>query len=417
MKKLFLLPFLSLATTLSTIPFYVSCQSDIIRKADGSDWEGVISGIFNLASCTIDKNNKTITYGKESGKNLHFENLIIPNYVQINDDDDDQVYCVLLGSSCFYQANYAIGSIEFNDFIDKIPDLCFQEATRITSVKFHVYPKRIGKSAFQSCPVSHIYVNDSIHWLKKMVYIGDDAFNGSRIHDSLFFDANIEYIGEQAFLDNFDLEYIDLSQAKKITKINTSTFSGLTSLKEVNVHSGLTTFGIKSFFACDSLTTINLPVPGMVLNIGDGAFSDCPGFLRFSKPCRFESIGANAFAGDRLLEQSYWEPEYRLQTVSSFSFDELSISSISISSQGPKEIYDNAFADCEQLTTIDLSDFVYPNYPHWSGINIFGGCAPTGFIILHESNRDKPWIQEFFGARKQGPDIDEQKTWVITYVK
>ena len=80
---------------------------------------------------------------------------------------------------------------------------------------------------------------------------------------------------------------------KGVTSIGDFTFSGCSSLTEVEFHSNLISIGQQAFVGCTALREISLPIG--VSDIGDAAFASCSSLSSVSLPNTLRSIGARAF--------------------------------------------------------------------------------------------------------------------------
>ena len=128
-----------------------------------------------------------------------------------------------------------------------------------------------------------------------------------------------------AFRQQSRLQNVDLPEG--ITSIGTSAFYSCSALALTSLPEGLTSIGAYAFQNCSALALTSLPEG--ITSIGTSAFYSCSALALTSLPEGITSIGASAF--------------YRNTGLKEITFKGT-----------PKTIYQNAFASCTNLQTINV---------------------------------------------------------------
>ena len=128
------------------------------------------------------------------------------------------------------RSTFAFSDVESVDFsktkIDRIPDHCFLNATKLKYVNISSETKVIGRSAFANSGIEKFYLSEGI-----------------------------EYIEPFTFFGCHNLKYVDLTHGK-INRLPYGIFSHCTSLEEVHLPSNLMYVDESSFEVCTSLERV-----------------------------------------------------------------------------------------------------------------------------------------------------------------
>jgi hypothetical protein len=177
----------------------------------------------------------------------------------------------------------------------------------------------------------------------------------------------VTQIAPAAFYDCTSLS--DITIGSGVTKIGDSAFSGRTNLKNITIGSGVTEVGGVAFAGCSSLTS--LIIPGSVANIGYGAFQDCTRLNSIAMLNGVISVGDYAFVGSTNLDIVYMPDS--VTTIGS-AFAGCSLKNINIP-DGVATIADNAFANCDALTSLtigsgvtSIGDYPFGVYFGWDSV-------------------------------------------------
>ena len=201
-------------------------------------------------------------------------------------------------------------SVEIGGSITEIDKRAFKEFDRLYSVTFGPSVKKIGNEAFYGCSgLGNVSLVDS-----GITEIGEKAFSKASL-DTFTAGSALRTIGKEAFLSS-GVETLDLSLA------------------------AISSVGKKLCYDCTSLRTVKLP--SSLLEIGEAAFKNAYS-LNIIAMDRVQVIGKEAFACTDFT--SFYVPA------------------------GCKKLGEKAFADCERLYTLILSDSVTE-----IGKGLFAGC-------------------------------------------
>jgi len=160
-----------------------------------------------------------------------------------------------------------------------------------------------------------------------------------------------------------------------IENVGNKAFSGLMSLRKIEIPSSILSIGDYAFQGCIGLTSITIP---STLTIGDYAFEGCVGLTSVDFPFNVTSIGKFAFANCRNLT-SISIPFY-LEVIKESTFEGCeNLTSVFI----PDRVFSierNAFANCERLERIRLGERV-----SFIGVGAFKMCRRISRISSYNS--------------------------------
>ena len=279
----------------------------------------------------------------------------------------------------------------------------------------------LGDSAFDSCPISKIYLGrniadgtpfrsmsdlESVTIGASVKSIQERAFYGCSGLTSISLPDGLTSIGESAFSGCSGLSSISLPDG--LTSIGDSAFSGCNALSSISFPDGLTSIGESAFYGCSELSSISLP-EGLT-SIGDSAFSGCNGLNSISIPGSVNSIGNGAFSGcyglktlriedgsdelnlgynrndmwsteglfrDCHLESLYLGRDLKYGSVGTSPFYGISTLKTLNFGDAVSSIGDSAFKGCGGLSSISLPDGLTS-----IGNSAFDGCSGLTSISL-----------------------------------
>lgn len=152
---------------------------------------------------------------------------------------------------------------------------------------------------------------------KKVVKIGDNAFDGCTQLTKVVLPAGVTVIGSSAFEGCALLAEINFPEGLKT--VADYAFFGCDSLKSVVLYPSVTTIGEYAFYECAGLTSIN--IPKHITAIKDGTFGLCTSLTKIYFPEGIKSIGDGAFAECPSLKEVYYCKSYFLWETIEFGAD------------------------------------------------------------------------------------------------
>ena len=222
------------------------------------------------------------------------------------------------------------------DEIKVIKPYAFYGCSSLRSVYIHSGVTEIGYYAFYDCKnLEVVNITDLSAWFN--VGFGSDVFNNALY--KLYLNGNV---------------VTDLVIPDDVTVIKPWMFSGCSSLKSVNMHSGVTEIGNSAFRDCTGLTSVKLS-EGLT-EIAAGVFYGCSGLTSVDIPDGVTSIGSSAFEGCSGLTSIYIPDG--VTSIGSSAFSGCSrLKSVEIPN-GVTKISERVFEDCSGLTSVDIPDGV-----------------------------------------------------------
>ena len=207
--------------------------------------------------------------------------------------------------------------------------------------------------------------------------IADEAFRGvSQL--SLEGNANLETIGDQAFLDA-SINALDFSKCTNLKTFGSYAFKGVTfNMKEFVVPASLETAYAGWLFYCYGLTTITIPAGSKLKTLSESAFYNIFTLttVTIDPNCSLETIGAHAFRGSnkltslslpktvttigksafkgcKALKSVTFAKDADIKTIGDNAFEFSGITTITIP-EGVTTIGKEAFSTCDVLTEVTL---------------------------------------------------------------
>ena len=268
-------------------------------------------------------------------------------------------------------------------------DSCEDTNVIIPSVHNGLPVTTIGESAFRGCDFM-----TSVEIPGGIICIENGAFREcSSLERVIFSDTSqLKTIGKYAFSECTDLEQFVIPAS--VTTINDGIFAYCTSLGIIEVADGNTSFKIidgdlydyEGFvlvqYAIGKNDTI-LFVPSDVQRIQNSAFEGCSSLVAVSIPLTISSIGTNAFAQCKSLQQidfSIWVGHNVLTEIPSSAFVGCTSLKLINIPYSVTKIGSHAFYGCVSLNTIDL-----PSGVTSIGEAAFYGCTSLANINIPEN--------------------------------
>lgn len=240
-------------------------------------------------------------------------------------------------SSVPWYANYdSIQSVEIRSGVTSIGNCAFYFCKNLTSVVIPAGVTSIGSYVFSNC--------ESL--------------------TSIDIPAGVTNIGSYAFSNCDSLTRVDIPAS--VTSIGSYAFSECDSLTSIDIPVGVTTIGARAFVSCDRLTRVD--IPDSVTVIGDGAFSDCESLTKVTIGNSVTIIGDCVFGWCKNLtsiDVSNANTAYSSQDGVLYNKEQTMLIQCPGGKTGvftiPNNITvigDNAFFECDSLTSVDITDSV-----------------------------------------------------------
>ena len=262
------------------------------------------------------------------------------------------------------------GEVEIPSCVTVIGDSAFDGCPLLESVTIPNGVLDIGARAFFCCDgLEDVSIPQSV------TNIGTRAFGSCCDLRSFAVDpANRFYSSRNGFLLNGDgtvlVQGVNVVEARVpdgVTTIGEAAFEGCSRLEVVGLPGSVTTIGGWAFSGCESL--VDVAIPADVTVIGDSAFSWC-GLTRVTVPGNVKAIGERAFYGCWELEGL--EIARGVESIGREAFGDSRLKTVTI----PDSVTDvggRAFVDCGELWEV------------WLPLRLEGQLAPDVFLGCDEA--------------------------------
>lgn len=290
-----------------------------------------------------------------------------------------------VGEYSFYNHGIeGVTSVNFPEGLTEIGEYAFY-GNAFTSLSFPSTLKTIGNSAFSCILDGNL---QQIVWNEGLESIGDSAFTGSYLKDTLEFPSTLKYIGPYAFANSTAITKVILPAG--LEELAPAAFNGCTGIMEADVEDEnqnyiaeediVYTKDMKKVVFCPSGnrgdSNYTITIPDGVTEIGDFAFYMVDNCHNFVIPNTVEKIGKSAFG------HCYELPSISIpDSVTEIGEDVFqscdNLSSVTLGT-GLKVIPRYSFDYCTSLT-----DIVIPGNIEEIADSAFFGC-PLSHITLNE---------------------------------
>ena len=299
----------------------------------------------------------------------------------------------------FYYAGHNIQTVNIGDAVTRIDDGAFGICPNLTSITIPEQITYVGENAFDNCEnltsvtietnadVSNAglsFTKDDIGYSvlsRNSAILTDGAsFSGDLVIPEKVIAGNtfaIMGIGEQAFANNTNITSVTLPEW--VTSIGDGAFSGCNNIATLTYN----TDAVGALFSgIQSLKTVN--IGDAVTRLEDGAFAGCKYLENVSVGNGIESVGNNVFDGCNFLDYNIYSNGYYLGNSQNpnmilMSARNKSITSCTVSADC-RFICDGAFRDCKKLAEV-----VLPESLTYVNNGLFSGCGSLRAVAIPES--------------------------------
>ncbi len=228
-----------------------------------------------------------------------------------------------IGRCAFFRQQY-IKNIFFQEGIEEIEEMAFDQCCSLENVYFPKSLKKIDPGAFYKCEsMEHISLKNGL-----------------------------KEIGEQAFADCLKLEEVEIPNSVEIIKFGA--FSNCKELKKVVLPENLKTISEETFRNCINITDLTLP--NRLKIIGYSAFEHCESIAEVTLPNTLEEIGRKAFCACVGLKSIKIPDSVKLIAMEAFLLC-LKLESVKLP-LNISVINNGTFRNCNSLSSIEIPNTV-----------------------------------------------------------
>ena len=224
---------------------------------------------------------------------------------------------------------------------------------------------------------------------KRVVEIGDDAFEGCTAITKVTLTPSITKIGAGAFHGCTALTTVsmDFMARSALLTIGDAAFADCTKLAKVQIPSTLTAIGDWAFSGCTALTEVKMN-NSAIQTIGVGAFRACTALVNFKIPASVTTLGARAFEACTSLEKVEVEAvkasgaataTSNLATIGTHAFYGcIKLDTVNLGANSKLQTIEKyAFEQCIALESITL-----PKSLQTIGIDVFKNCTALNAVTI-----------------------------------
>ena len=354
-------------TTISFRDYYPTVTSLSIPNTITKIDRGSLGVFDNLESVIIESNVDLSDVGLSFKKDYISYNVMSKNAVKlISGENPDEVVIPAIVEA---GNNFSIMSIE---------DFAFERCRNLSSVTIDC-DADVSKAglSFKKDGISYdVLSKNSAKLTDGAKYSGDLVIPETVTAGNTF---TIKGIGERAFADNTNITSITLPEY--VTNIGNDAFSGCNNIETLTYN----TDAVGAMFSgIQSLKTVN--IGDAVTRLEDGAFAGCKYLENVSVGNGIESVGNNVFDGCNFLDYNIYSNGYYLGNSQNpnmilMSARNKSITSCTVSADC-RFICDGAFRDCKRLAEV-----VLPESLTYVNNGLFSGCGSLRSVAIPESVR------------------------------
>lgn len=334
-----------------------------------------------------------------------------------------------------FRGNHSVTSVTIPEGVRSLGDEVFAGCTKLTQLNLPSTLNSIGYDILMNTPICE----NGEYWDGNLLYIGKYLldYDNSSENTHIAVKEGTELISNMTFAFS-DITSVSLPSSLKI--VGKSAFIECKKITSITLPQGLEYLGGWAF---DSSGIESITVPDSVTIIGDGCFAGCKNLTSVTLPNNIGRINAGMFENCTSLKNFNIPASVTLIGFNAFA--NTGLTSINIPEK-VKEIWDNAFAGCKNLTEISVAfnnqnfysedgvlyekfmtlytlrvypagktdeSYTFPGEVKYSGLYAFDSVQHLKTIKLHANSQDaKFWnaysVENVFvsDANKDFYDID-----------
>ena len=296
-----------------------------------------------------------------------------------------------LDGGAFNIGAYAFVPVSANDA--KLTTVTFGNGANVTA---------IGTGAFQNQAIlSAVNFNNA-----SVLSIGDYAFSGCRNLGAMVIPASTTKVGAYAFQNCTGITTLSIADGSQALTFGNYAFTGCSKLTEINLPASVSSFDGSVFGGCNALKTINVAPENTHLKSIEGVlYNAAVTELIFFPTARVAELNG-AIAKENL-------PDTLVKIGAAVFSGNNSLKSIVIQ-KGVREIGDNAFYNCVNLTSITFESSEATDAALTIGNNAFYKCAFTDISTLPEYTT-RIGDYAFYGSKFASFPAPDALTYIGTY--
>ena len=227
-------------------------------------------GFAGLTKITVPNSVKSIAWS--AFENCPIESATIPTLAISYVLNKNLKEVVITGGEIIEDSTFrdctSLTSITILAHVTSIGDAAFMNCASLTSITMPSSVTDIGWRAFSDCSsLTNIVIPDSV------TSIGESAFSDCASLTSITIPNSVTSIGVSAFKGCTKLVTVDFGENSQLKLIRHYLFEGCTSLRNIEIPSGVWGIAAYAFNGCNSLRSII--IPSSVDEIGNLVFKDC----------------------------------------------------------------------------------------------------------------------------------------------
>ena len=358
----------------TTIP-----AGSVSNKQFYAKWEATTDPVF-----TVDSEGNLIHFALNSATEITIPNNVhsIDSHLCSEGDYSAMTSLVIPGTvtNVGYAAFFGctgLTNLTVESGVETIEGSAFFGCTALTCGEAGLYiPDSvidIGDEAFCNTGLTKVSLPGAMYSEDGDVHRGFDLYKEIvyRTSDTVFYIINGLLVGVDP------KENTDITIPARVDMIGAGAFDQISSVHNVQLHSGITNIAVAAFSGCTGLQSI--VIPASVECIGNGSFYGCSGLTNLTIEAGVKLIDSGAFYGCSALTSVVIPGS--VERVADMAFgDCVALSSLTIE-YGVKAIEEFAFAGCTSLVNItlpkglEIERFAFVDCTSLKSVNISGSVV------------------------------------------